>query len=132
MIEFEFKNAPKSGLLIRKIDSVTKQPLANVEFRITPLAPLDSPSWTAVTDDNGLIVKENLAAGTYRIEEITTVDGYVLNDKAQLIEIKNQHDAYTVTFENNQKNMLNILKLDAITGLPLQGAIFDRNTQFFC
>ena len=132
VIEFEFKNAPKSGLLIRKIDSVTKQPLANVEFRITPLAPLDSPSWTAVTDDNGLIVKENLAAGTYRIEEITTVDGYVLNDKAQLIEIKNQHDAYTVTFENNQKNMLNILKLDAITGLPLQGAIFDRNTQFFC
>lgn len=87
VIEFEFKNAPKSGLLIRKIDSVTKQPLANVEFRITPLAPLDSPSWTAVTDDNGLIVKENLPAGTYRIEEITTVDGYVLNDKAQLIEI---------------------------------------------
>lgn len=128
VIEFEFKNAPKSGLLIRKIDSVTKQPLANVEFRITPLAPLDSPSWTAVTDDNGLIVKENLAAGTYRIEEITTVDGYVLNDKAQLIEIKNQHDAYTVTFENNQKNMLNILKLDAITGLPLPGAIFEVST----
>lgn len=128
VIEFEFKNAPKSGLLIRKIDSVTKQPLANVEFRITPLAPLDSPSWTAVTDDNGLIVKENLAAGTYRIEEITTVDGYVLNTKAQLIEIKNQHDAYTVTFENNQKNMLNILKLDAITGLPLPGAIFEVST----
>lgn len=128
VIEFVYKNTPKSGLLIRKVDAVTKQPIRGVEFRITPLAPLNTPSWTAITDDNGVIVRENLPAGSYKIEEITTVDGYVLNTASQIVEIDAQHDSYTVTFENTQKNMLNILKLDGVTGQPLAGAIFSIRT----
>jgi len=128
VIEFSFENEPKSGILIRKIDSVTKQPIPNVEFKITPLAPLTAPSVNKVTDDNGVIVLEGISEGTYRIEEVTTVDGYVLDKEPKLVEVKNQHDAYTVTFENNQKNMLNVLKLDAITKEPLAGAIFEVRT----
>ena len=123
-LEFEYKNEPQTGFLIRKIDSVTKQPIPNVRFKITPLEPLTSPSWEAVTDDNGVIVRESLPEGSYRIEEISTVQGYVLNMEPQILQVKNQHDAYTVTFENNQTNMLNILKLDSETGQPLPGAQF--------
>lgn len=121
---FTYTNEPKSGLLIRKIDAVTKQPIPNVRFQITPLAPLTDPSWEATTDDNGLITEENLPSGSYEIREISTVDGYILNTEPQVQEVSNQHDAYTVTFTNNQKNMLNILKLDSQTGFPLAGATF--------
>ena len=125
VITFERYNQPQTGLLIRKIDAVTKQPVPNVRFLITPHSPLTKEPWEATTNDNGVIVEENLPAGTYTIKEIATVDGYVLNDKSQTISIDDQHDAYTVTFENNQKNMLNILKLDANTRQPLQGAMFE-------
>jgi len=124
VLEYEFKNEPLTGFMIRKIDSVTKQPIPNVRFKITPLAPLTDPSWEAVTNDNGLIVRESLPEGSYRIEEVSTVRGYVLNKEPQILQVKNQHDAYTVTFENNQTNMLNIQKLDGETGQPLQGAQF--------
>lgn len=128
VLEYSFENAPLSGMLIRKTDSATKQPLENVEFRITPLAPLTGPSFTRVTNASGLIVIEDLEPGTYRVEEVTTADGYVLNTEPQLVEIKNQHDSYVVYFENNQKGMLNVLKLDAITKEPLANAIFSVYT----
>lgn len=129
VIELEFKDNPKSGILIRKIDSVTKQPLAKVEFAIEALKD-NSVVRTIkeVTDANGLIVLEDLEAGWYRIMEVTTVDGYILNTEPQLVYVDHEHNAITVTFENNQKGMLNILKLDAETNEPLSGAIFSVST----
>lgn len=121
---FEYYNSPHSGLLIRKIDATTKQPIPNVRFLINPLAPLTTPAWEAVTDDNGEIVVENIPAGSYQIKEVETVDGYILSDEIQTIEVEDQHDAYTVTFENHQTNMLNVLKLDSQTNAPLAGAKF--------
>lgn len=128
VLELTFKNTPKSGLLIRKVDSVTKQPIPNVQFRLTPLAPLTGASQDFVTDDNGVIVIENLAAGSYNIEEIATVDGYVLNKDPRVVEVDAQHNAYTVTFENKAENMLYILKQDAITKEVLPGAMFEVTT----
>ena len=126
IIEFEFKNEPKSGLLLRKIDAVTKQPIPGVCFRVERLgngAVVDSKEYH--TDTNGVVVIENATEGWYRIAEVTTVDGYILDKEAKEIYVDNQHDAYTVTFENKQTHMLNILKRDAITGKPLPGATFE-------
>lgn len=129
VLEFTFKNSPKSGILIRKIDSVTKQPLAHVEFKITPLHPLTGTPFNRITDANGVIVlEENIAEGSYRIEEVSAPDGYVLNKEPQIIEVNAQHNAYTVTFENNAKSMLYILKKDAITHEALPGAMFEITT----
>ena len=128
VIEFEYENEPKSGIIVRKIDAVTKQPIPNVEFRVTPLAPLTEPANSYTTNDNGIIVLEGLKPGTYRIEETKTVDGYVLSTEVKEVEVTDQHDAFTVIFENNQENMLNILKLDAKTGEPLPGAVFEIRT----
>lgn len=128
VLELTFKNTPKSGLLIRKIDSVTKQPIPNVQFRVTPLAPLTGQSKDYFTNDNGVIVIENLEAGSYNIQEISTVDGYVLNEEIKTVQIDAEHDAYTVTYENNAENMLYILKQDAITHEALAGAMFEITT----
>lgn len=128
VLELTFKNTPKTGLLIRKVDSVTKQPIPNVQFRVTPLAPLTSQSEDYWTDDNGVIVIEDLEAGSYNIQEINTVDGYVKNEEIRTVQVDAQHNAYTVTFENNAKNMLYILKQDAITHESLPGARFEVTT----
>ena len=125
LIEFSFENEPKSGIVIRKVDSLTKQPIEGVLFRITPLAPLPNVAIEKYTDRNGIIVLENLDPGTYHIEEVKTVDGYTLNTESQDVVVINQHEYFTVVFENDQKGMLNIFKTDAVSGEPISGAVFE-------
>lgn len=124
VMEFSFKNEPKSGLIIRKIDSMTKQPVAGVWFRITPLAPLSGAPIEAETNENGMIVLEHLDPGTYHVEEIAAADGYTLNTTPQDVVIVNQHEMFTVLFEDDQQGMLNIFKTDSLTGAALAGAEF--------
>ncbi len=124
VMEFSFKNEPKSGLIIRKIDSLTKQPVTGVWFRITPLAPLSGAPIEAETNENGMIVLEHLDPGTYHVEEIATADGYTLNTTSQDVVIVNQHELFTVLFTNDQQGMLNIFKTDSLTGAALAGAEF--------
>ena len=132
VIEVTYKNAPKSALLIRKVDSVTHQPIANVKFKIERFSD-DAvlKTWERFTDSNGVIVldeSDGLDIGWYKVTEMATVDGYVLNSEPQTIYVANQHDAYTVTAENHQTHMLNVLKLDSKTGKPLPGATFMVST----
>lgn len=128
IIEFEYKNEPKSGMRIIKLDAATDQPIKGATFRIEPLLPLTSPAFERTTDDNGLIVLENLAEGTYKVTEVSVPEPYVLNPQVQTVEIKNQHDAVQVTFRDNAKGMLYIQKLDGVTQEPLAGAYFDIHT----
>ncbi|MDE7242569.1 MAG: hypothetical protein K2O18_01135 [Oscillospiraceae bacterium] len=127
VIEFERYDYPTTGLLIKKIDSVTRQPVEGARFLITPHSPLTKEPWEATTDENGTIVaeSEHLEPGTYTIKEIYAPDGYVKDEQSQTISVSAQHKAYTLTFENNQKHMLNLLKLDSKTRQPLQGAVFE-------
>ena len=125
LVEFSFENEPKSGIIIRKVDSLTKQPIEGVLFRITPLAPLPNVAIEKYTDRNGIIVLEDLDPGTYHIEEVKTVNGYTLNTTAQDVVVINQHEYFTVVFENDQKGMLNIFKTDAVSGKPISGAVFE-------
>ena len=128
ILEFEYKNEPKSGMRIIKLDAATDQPIKGATFRIEPLLPLTSPAFERTTDDNGLIVLENMAEGTYKVTEVSVPEPYVLNPQVQTVEIKNQHDAVLVTFRDNAKGMLYIQKLDGATQEPLAGAYFDIHT----
>lgn len=134
VIEVEYENAPKEGLLIRKEDSVTKQPLAGVEFEVRYLGSADAADGTTnaprsyITDENGLIYLPDCKAGWYEIREVAVPDGYVLDPEPRMIEIVNTHVPTTVTFQNYQDGQLVILKKDAQTGLPLPGALFKITT----
>ena len=132
VIEVTYKNAPKSALLIRKIDAVTLQPIPNVKVKIERYSD-DAvlKTWERFTDSNGVIVldeTEGLEIGWYKVTEMATVDGYILNTEPQTIYVANQHESYTVTLTNNQTHMLNVLKLDSKTGKPLPGATFMVST----
>lgn len=128
VIEFEYKNEPKSGITIYKKDAVTEQPIEGAVFLIEPLSPLTDPSFERTADENGIIVLEDLPAGSYRITEQYVPEPYVVDAEPQVISINDQHDAYPVTFYNYAKGMLYIQKLDGVTSEPLAGAYFDIHT----
>ncbi len=123
---FTAKNKPLSGLKIHKVDSITKQPIAGVLFKITPLPPLSGQAIEPpATDANGNVILQDLLPGTYEIEEISCPKPYICSHEKQRITIDTKHDDYTVTFENVAESMLYILKEDSTTGEPLAGAVFN-------
>jgi uncharacterized surface anchored protein len=76
-----------------------------------------------------------VAPGVYTITEIKSPVGYKLNDPVQTVEVlanggvvcvssNSNVSGNNVTFENKKLNIIVILKLDAITHAPLQGATF--------
>jgi len=134
VIVMEFEDAPKQGLLVRKIDAVTQKPIEGVKFTIQYLGTADNEHGITndpkeyITNESGLIVLEDCQPGWYEITETNTPDGYVLDPTPKRIQVVNAHDAVTVTFENYQDTQLIVLKKDTQTGLPLPGALFEITT----
>ncbi len=124
-----FTNDPLGGLLIKKMDSVTREPLSDVTFKIT------RPDGTIVgnsngeytTDSTGHISITDLEPGTYIVEEIQTRSGYVLDRSVKTVVIKD-HETYTLEFYNKPKEGLVIRKIDSVTKNPLQGVEFQVKT----
>ena len=128
VIEFTHMNEPKSGIRIYKRDAATDEPIKGAVFEIKPLYPLTATPFERTTDDNGIIVLEGLAEGSYQITEKAVPDPYVLDNTPTTVEVNNQHNAYPVTLYNYAEGMLYIQKLDGVTHEPLAGAYFDIHT----
>src|SRR5699024_3504906 len=94
----EFSNKPLAGLQIRKVDSVTGEPLAGVEFKITELDGVMVGNF--LTDDAGLIFIPGLQEGWYVVREVSPLEGYkpdtaprneeVDSGKLNVVEYRNQ------------------------------------------
>ncbi len=127
----EFFNKPKGGLVIRKIDSKTREPLAGVEFKITTASGefvstnegLTSGNGIYVTDVNGEIVLNKLQPGAYIVTEQKTIDGYLLDAAPQTVVV-GEGDTKTLTFTNTRKTGLVIRKIDEDSRKPLANAVF--------
>lgn len=133
VIELTAKNEPKSGFRLLKIDADTRQPIPGVVFEFTPVAPLTGSPFQAMTDENGVITIENLnigqggngvKEGTYIAVEKSAPKPYRVDSTPHTIEVRNGHDATQITLNNYADGMLNILKIDSVTGEPLAGAYF--------
>ena len=80
-----FYNAAKGTLVIRKLDSVTKKPLAGVEFELTyadgGYVDADNGHLSSkglyTTDANGEI-RISGVTGTIVVKETKTIDGYTI------------------------------------------------------
>lgn len=81
-----------------------------------------------VSDDNGLVLAENLAPGSYTLSETQAPEGYILNTDVLLFEIKNQSAGKPETIDLgewlNYQGMLEVIKKDNYDTL-LEGAVFD-------
>ena len=112
----------KPGLIIRKVDAETGEPLAGAIFTVTHADGKLVGEF--ISDQNGMVVIENLPEGTYIIEEIQPPEGYLLDGE-------NSKKTVNLSFENSQevvfrdfaKPKLLIRKIDVDTGEPLEGAV---------
>jgi uncharacterized surface anchored protein len=127
IVELVFEDAHKGGLLIKKLNSVTKQPIAGVTFKVTYSsgAVIGPNNGEYTTDAEGLInVAEPLTVGaTVIVQEIKCPDEYVIDTTEQSVQIK-ENTLHTLTFYNSPKSGLQIVKIDSVTKEPLKGAKF--------
>ena len=116
-----FYNSKQGTLVIRKLDSVTKEPLAGVEFELTYAdgGYVDdanghlSSLGLYTTDQNGEI-RISGVTGTIVVKETKTISGYTIDPatQTQTVEV-NPEDTQTLTFYNNPVGGVEILKVDA-------------------
>ena len=105
---------------ILKVDADTKKPLAGVVYR---LFDADGNKITnGTTDANGKLTFDNLKPGSYSYQEISTVDGYQLDETKYNFSLTSENLNVKVTRENKPvKGCLTVRKVD-VTGSPLAGA----------
>ena len=120
-----FTNEPLGSLVIRKLDSATKQPLMGAEFMVTMTdgSVVGASNGVFVTDSAGTIEIPGLARGSYIVKETKAPDGYVLENKTQTISVS-YGLAYTVTVENSKMSGVQIIKIDTANKQPLKDARF--------
>ena len=116
-----FANSKKPGLIIRKIDAQTGEPLSGVQFRITEVN--GSYNELHFTNQSGLIVLENLNPGAYNIREVKPKDGWVADDTVHTVYLE-ENKTTTLELSNLRKPDLFVQKVDSITGSPIAGVKF--------
>ena len=115
------ENMPVKGSIeVLKVDAETKQPLAGVVYRL--FAADGSKIADGTTDVTGKVTFSGLRLGKYVYQEISTVDGYVLDETKYDFSLTKTNLNIKVTRENAPaKGSITVCKVD-VTGSPLAGA----------
>ena len=127
-----FWNQKLGSLLIRKLDSVSLNPIAGAEFsvRYADGMPVDTENGTVSsngiyrTNSSGEILITGVT-GTLIVSEEKAAEGYILNehDRTQAVVV-NPEDGQVVTFYNDPMQTLTIRKFIAETDVPIAGVKF--------
>ena len=126
VMTLEFRNQPKGGILVKKVDAVTNAPISDVEFLVTDSDGnlIGNSNGKFVTDSAGTFTITDIAPGTTLIiKETRAKDGYLLDDTPQTVKVKS-NEVVTVEFRNQPKGNLIVVKQDSVTKEPLEGVEF--------
>ena len=116
-----FYNQKQGGIVIKKLDSVTKKPLSGVQFQLTyadgSYVDADNGHLSSkglyTTDANGEIRLTGIV-GTLVISEVKPLDGYVVDPATQNQTVQvNAEDTQYITFYNTPIGGAEIIKVDA-------------------
>ena len=128
-----FYNQKQGTLVIRKLDKLTGEPLAGVEFELTYAEGgyVDdanghlSSKGLYTTDANGEIRVSGIT-GTIVVKETKTVPGYTIDPGTQTQTVTvNPEDTQTLTFYNTPGTTLTIQKyIEGTNNEPLAGVTF--------
>ena len=115
------ENMPVKGSIeVLKVDAETKQPLAGVVYRL--FAADGNKVADSTTDATGKVTFSDLRLGKYFYQEVSTVDGYVLDETKYDFSLTTANLNIKVTRENAPaKGSITVRKVDAM-GAPLAGA----------
>ena len=115
-----FWNKKAGGLIVNKVDALTKKPLAGVKFKITYADGRNVDMEGGKISSNGLYTTDAQGqikilgiTGTVIVEEIETLPGYIIdpNARSQTVVV-NANDTQTLTFENTPVGGVEIIKVD--------------------
>lgn len=131
-------NLPTKVKII-KVDGETKEPLAGVSFQVWNKAMGKEPDegMTAqmqyTTDKDGVIVLQYLVPGTYCVQEVETLPGYVLNEQIFEVVISadgriDGQDLGVLEIENIPTKLIGTKATDKDTGT--QEAVPKKETTF--
>ena len=126
VVQLYFGNSPKGALLVKKIDSVTHEPISDVEFMVTTAdgTVVGDANGKFVTDSAGSFTGSGITPGTVLVvKETRAKAGYLLDDAPQTATIK-AGKTITLEFRNQPQGSLIINKLDSVTHAPLEGVRF--------
>ena len=126
VMTLEFRNQPRGGVLVKKVDAVTNAPISDVEFLVTDSDGnlIGNANGKFVTDSAGTFTITDIAPGTTLvIKETRAKVGYLLDDTPQTVKVKS-NEVVTVEFRNAPKGNLIIVKQDSVTKEPLEGVEF--------
>ena len=120
-IHFKVKIVEEKGsLTINKVDAETGKALAGVTYRLYDSAGKKVADMTTGAD--GKAVFKDLPQGKYSYQEISAVDGYVLDETKYDFSLTKTNLNIKVTRENAPaKGSITVRKVD-VTGSPLTGA----------
>lgn len=122
-----FENHQKPALTVKKVDSVTGDPLQGAKFHVT-YASNNTGSGEIndfgiyYTDENGQFQLTGLRDGWYKVTEQEPPTGYAIKEATQEVYIKSG-TSKTLTFENIPLSALVVWKYDSVTGAAVQGAV---------
>lgn len=123
-----FENHQKPALTVKKVDSVTGDPLQGAKFHVT-YASNNTGSGeindlgTYYTGENGQFQLTGLRDGWYKVTEQEPPTGYALKEATQEVYIQSG-TGKVLTFENIPLSALVVWKYDSVTGAAVQGAVF--------
>ena len=129
-VTLEFRNQPQGGLIIHKLDAVTKKPLEGVRFKITYAdgSYVDNGALSSKglyrTDKNGQIILSGIT-GTVIVTEVETIKGYRIDEatRSQTVEVR-ANDTQTLWLYNRPISGILIHKIDSTTGKGIPGVSF--------
>lgn len=123
-----FENHQKPALTVKKVDSVTGDPLQGAKFHVT-YASNNTGSGeindlgTYYTGENGQFQLTGLRDGWYKVTEQEPPTGYAIKEAAQEVYIKSG-TGKVLTFENIPLSALVVWKYDSVTGEAASNAVF--------
>ena len=123
-----FENHQKPALTVKKVDSVTGDPLQGAKFHVT-YASNNTGSGeindlgTYYTGENGQFQLTGLRDGWYKVTEQEPPTGYAIKEATQEVYIKSG-TGKVLTFENIPLSALVVWKYDSVTDAAVQGAVF--------
>ena len=124
-----FFNALKPTLEIRKVDSVTGDPVKGAKFQVwyasnhTDTGELNDLG-TYFSDESGKIILPEVKDGWYKVTELEAPHGYSIKEPATQECFISGGESKVLTFENTPLSAIVIRKVDSESGQPLEGAWF--------
>jgi uncharacterized surface anchored protein len=131
--ELVFSNYRYGGLVVFLTDKDTGVPVAGAQFSVTDVsgkAVGSTADGLYTTDSRGEFYLENLAAGDYKITQMTAAQGYAMDSSPNMRTVRLQHtnadqSVFRAEFSNSPLGTLLVRLKDSITKIGISGAKFN-------